>query len=289
VTILISTSNQHPVHIHPALWIMGAALALLVAAPHYSVAQAPVANQPVTEVAASNIHFEIPDSPGSVLVGTSSSVDDTISAMDPNGADSDPTPAQTAKHSAHLQMTVLPGEIADPMSVHDKVVGGLKDSVSLFSVVGWLGAAGWEQLTNGSPNFGTDSGAFGQRLGAAALRAGSEGIFSDCLFAPIFHEDPRYYIMGKGHPFLKRLVYAGTRVLITRTDSGHQTPNFALIAGNAAGSALTIPYYPAKNTTFSEVAQTFGGSLGGSAIGFVVDEFIIDAMVKLHLKKQQQP
>jgi hypothetical protein len=108
------------------------------------------------------------------------------------------------------------------------------------------------------------------------------------VFAPIFHEDPRYYVMGSGHPFLKRLVYAGTRVLITRTDSGHSTPNYALFAGNAASSALTVTYYPAKNTTFSGVAETFGGSLGGSALGFVVDEFIVDALVDLHLKKKGQ-
>jgi hypothetical protein len=89
---------------------------------------------------------------------------------------------------------------------------------------------------------------------------------------------------------LKRLVYAGTRSIITRTDSGHSTPNFALFAGNAAGSALTVTYFPAKNTTFSEVAQTFGSSLGGSALGFVVDEFLVDALVDLHLKKRgQQP
>jgi hypothetical protein len=36
----------------------------------------------------------------------------------------------------------------------------------------------------------------------------------------------------------------------------------------AAGSALTVTYYAAKNTTFSGVAETFGGSLGGSALGF---------------------
>ena len=183
-------------------------------------------------------------------------------------------------------MTIAPGEIADPMSVHDKVVGGLKDSVSLFSATGWLAAAGWEQLWNDSPNYGTDAGAFGQRLGAAAIRGISEGVFSDSLFAPLFHEDPRYYIMGPGHPFFKRLVYAGTRAIITRTDSGHTTPNFALIAGNAAGSALTIPYYPAMNTTFGQVAATFGGSLGGSALGFVVDEFIVDALIDLHIKKR---
>ena len=175
-----------------------------------------------------------------------------------------------------------------PMTVRDKVVGGLANSVSLFSATGWLAAAGWAQLLNSSPNYGTDSGAFGQRLGAAAIRSTSQGIFTNSLFAPLFHEDSRYYVMGAGHPFLKRVVYAGTRAIITRTDSGHSTPNFALFAGNAAGSALTIPYYPAQNTTFGEVAETFGGSIGGSALGFVVDEFIVDALIDLHIKKKQQ-
>ena len=173
------------------------------------------------------------------------------------------------------------------MTVHDKIVGGLRDSVSLFSVAGWLGSAGWEHLWNSSPNYGTDSGAFGERLGAATLRGISEGVFTDSLFAPIFHEDPRYYVMGPGHNFFKRAIYAGTRTIITRTDSGHSTPNLALLAGNFAGSALTIPYYPAVNTSFKEVCITFGGSVGGSAVGFVVNEFIVDALVQLHIKKKQ--
>ncbi len=92
--------------------------------------------------------------------------------------------------------------------------------------------------------------------------------------------------MGKGHSIFKRGIYAGTRSIITRTDSGRTTPNFSLLAGNAAGSALTITYYPSQNTSFKEVAETFSGSIGSSAIGFVVDEFIIDAMVDLHIKKK---
>jgi hypothetical protein len=206
---------------------------------------------------------------------------------DQQASPSAPTPGTRTKKAPHLQMTIAPDEVADPMTVHEKVVGGLKDSVSLFSVAGWFTSAGWEQLWNDSPNYGTDAGAFGQRLGAATIRGISEGIFSESFFAPVFREDPRYYVMGPGHSFFKRLVYSGTRVLITRTDSGRTTPNFSLIAGNAAGAALTVTYYPAKNTTFSEVAQTFGGSLGGSALGFVVDEFIVDALVDLHLKKKQ--
>jgi hypothetical protein len=184
-------------------------------------------------------------------------------------------------------MIVLPGEVADPMTVHDKVSTGLKNSVSPFSATGWIAAAKWGQLNDSSPNYGSDSGAFGQRLGAAALRSTSNNVLSHSVFASIFHEDPRYYVMGSGHPFLQRVVYAGTRSIITRTDSGHQTPNFARLAGNAAASALTIPYYPAQNTTFSAVASTFGGSLGGSALSFVVDEFIVDALVDLKLRKKQ--
>src|SRR5438552_16667252 len=118
-------------------------------------------------------------------------------------------------------MFTIQSVVAEPSSLRDKVVCGLANSVSLFSSTGLLAAAGWEQLTNGSPNYGTDAGAFGQRLGAAAIRGVSEGVFSNSLFAPLFHEDPRYYVMGAGHPFFKRLVYAGTRAIITRTDSGH--------------------------------------------------------------------
>jgi hypothetical protein len=197
-----------------------------------------------------------------------------------------PPPNARTRHAPHLELTIAPNEIAEPMSTQEKVVGGLKDSVSLFSAVGWVASAGYSHATNGSPNYGTDKGAFGERLGAAAVRDISEDIFADCLFAPIFREDPRYYIMGRGNNFFKRVAYAATRAIITRTDGGRTTPNFALLAGNAAGSALTVTYYPSLNTSFTEVAKTFGGSIGGNAIGFVVTEFLPDALEFVHLKKR---
>ena len=58
-------------------------------------------------------------------------------------------------------------------------------------------AASYEQALNGSPNYGTDAGAYGQRVGAAAIRDASQTIFSDSIMAPILREDPRYYVMGK--------------------------------------------------------------------------------------------
>jgi len=255
-----------------------AILALLIAVIPLAAAQAPLASNPVAGIITAGTRLDIPDSPG-FLFSTSNN------SSDPDSASSDPGPTPAFKHASHLRLTVYQGEIAAPMTVSDKIKGGLKNSVSVFSMTGWLASAGYEQLTNGSPNYGTDAGAFGQRLGIGAVHGISNGVFSNSLFAPILHQDPRYYVMGPGHPVLKRFVYAATRSVISRSDSGRCTPNYALFAGNAAGAALTVIYYPARNTSFSQVTRTFGTSLAGSSFGFIVDEFLVDALIHLHLKK----
>ena len=58
------------------------------------------------------------------------------------------------------------------------------------------GLPGWEQLINSNPQYGTDSGAFGERLGAAALLQNSRAVLSDGIMAAIFRQDPRYYRQG---------------------------------------------------------------------------------------------
>lgn len=177
------------------------------------------------------------------------------------------------------------GQSAPKLTVHDKVVLGLRDAVSPFSALSWVSAAAFEQVTDGSPNYGQTGKGFAQRLGAAAARNVSEGIFTDSILSPVLHEDPRYYRMGPGHNFVKRLVYAGTRPLITRTDGGRTTPNFALLGGELAGSALTQAYYPPLNQGFTEVAKTFGGSVGSTALGCVMTEFFPAVFGSMHTKK----
>jgi hypothetical protein len=293
--VIVLSKARHHSFLDKHTTLRATMILLLTAAP-FAAAQSPLSSHPVADVIAANARLELPDSPGSLLSSSSNSVSSSADSADPtefsfaqDNGQKVPVEKATPKAAYHMQMVISPKEIAGPMSVRDKVFAGFKSSVSLYSGVGWLTSAGYEHLLNSSPNYGTNSTAFGQRFGAAVARGVSEGVFSNSLFAPIFREDPRYYVMGSGHPFFKRLVYAGTRSIITRTDSGKTTPNFSLIAGNAAGSALTIVYYPSINTTTTEVLSTWGSSLGGSALGFVVDEFIVDVLIDLHIKKHQQP
>lgn len=178
------------------------------------------------------------------------------------------------------------GWTAQSITAHDKVLLGLRDLYSPLNFIAMIASAGYEQALNGEPNYGTDRGAFGQRLGAAAIRESTQGLFTDSIFAPLFHEDPRYYVQGKGHNFLYRAAYAATRPVVTRTDSGGSSVNAALLAGYAASTALSYTYYPQINRNFHDTVSTFGGSLGGAALGFAVSEFSDDLLKAVHLRKK---
>ena len=175
--------------------------------------------------------------------------------------------------ASRRQRYPLPGQPAPVLTPGDKAVMGLQGAFSPYAAVGWISAAGYEQMTNSTPNYGTDRGAFGQRLGASAIRALSEDVLADSVLAPLFHEDPRYYRFGSSHKFFPRLIYAASRSFITRNDQGRTVPNFSQIGANLAGAALTNAYYPQVNRTAMQTFETFGGSLGGTALGDGIAEF----------------
>jgi hypothetical protein len=152
-------------------------------------------------------------------------------------------------------------------------------------MLGWPLSAGWSHLIDSSPNYGTNGKAFAQRLGAAAALNSSKEIFSDSILATAFHQDPRYYQLGRSHKLINRAVYAGTRPIIGRTDSGKTIPNYAFILGTGGAAALTLAYYPDRNVSGSQFARTWASSLGGSALGYLVSELGGEVIQKLRINR----
>jgi hypothetical protein len=72
----------------------------------------------------------------------------------------------------------------------------------------------------------------------------------------IFHQDERYYAMGKGH-LLKRLGYAMSRVAITPDYNGHDSFNASELLGRAMAQGISIGYYPSKSRTGSALAERY--------------------------------
>jgi hypothetical protein len=178
---------------------------------------------------------------------------------------------------------IMPNMRAQTISARDKVIIGLKGTYSPMNFSGIIFAAGYEQLRNGQPNYGTDSGAFGQRLGAAGIRGTTQGVFTDAVFAPLLHEDPRYYVEGNQYSIMHRALYAASRPVITRTDSGRRTINGAQLLGYAASTALNNAFYPAANRNLKDNLESYAGSIGGSALSSLLIEFTASMWHALHL------
>ncbi len=178
--------------------------------------------------------------------------------------------------------TIDPGKVAQRLTVGDKVLLGLRSSVSPLAVTGWVAESLFSQARGGIPNYPGTLGGYGQRLGAEAARATSDTVLTDSVLSAALREDPRYYRMGEGHAALKREAYAIGRVLFTRTDGGRRTPNVALLVGDVAGASLTQLYYPHINRGVGDVARTYGDSLLGAAVGFSFREFWGDWLERVH-------
>lgn len=199
-------------------------------------------------------------------------------------------PATTNLPLAPKYSRVIPEGMATPQ-IHkwDKIQLAGRDLYSVTNMASWVLSAGWSHMLNGQPNYGTDSGAFGQRLGAAAVRDSSQSFLANGIFAVWLHQDPRYFALGRRHKLLNRAWYAVTRAVVTRDSTdGHAEFNTSLILGQAAGTALNNLYYPKSNRNFHDNISSFGGSVGGAALGFALDEFTSDLLRIVRMRRLER-
>lgn len=173
-----------------------------------------------------------------------------------------------------------------PLSAGQKMELSLRSSISAMSFGSAFISAGWSHLNNSRPHYGSDRAGFGERLGAAKLKQSSESLFSYGIWASAFHEDPHYYVMGPTHSIANRAVYAATRVVITRKDSGSTGVNWAKLAGIACSNALVNAYYPDTDRGFRPTITAYGTNLLTTAATMELNEFLPDVMKAVHHKKK---
>jgi len=168
---------------------------------------------------------------------------------------------------------VNPGQPHHPLTAREKMNFWLHLETRPYSPLPSFFSAAYEQGTNGNPKFGTDSGAFGERLGAAFVRDASMRFFVGSAFPVLFHEDPRYYRMQNGS-VVARGLWAGEQALVTHTDSGRLTPNYSDLLGHLAACALTLLYYPAPSANGRVVMESWATSVAGDAGNKLILEFV---------------
>ena len=136
-----------------------------------------------------------------------------------------------------LLPTVSPGL---PPSIAEKWNFFVEETVTPLTLVSASLDATASQLTRSAPLYGKHpwrNGAFPKRFGATVGDDVSQNFFADFLLASALHEDTRYVRKGPSRGMWPRIGYAISRAVVTRTDAGSGTFNFANVGGCAMSAA----------------------------------------------------
>ena len=216
---------------------------------------------------------DLPDSPGALVASVPESFDPAI------GSTERTQPAKKYRRTVH------PDQIAGPLSAGDKIELSLLSRFTFTDLASTALASGISQARQTRPHYGSDSGAYGERLGAAALKQTTQSLFSYGIFAAAFHDDPRYYIKGRDYSVGRRALYAATRLVVTRKDDGTAVANWPKLLGAASSNALTNAYYPQEDRGAQNFGKLFGASMYGAVINNEVHEFLGDIVHSIFHKK----
>ena len=119
----------------------------------------------------------------------------------------------------------------------------------------------------------------GQAYGINLATNETDVFFQRFLFPTLLKQDPRYF-RNPDLPFFQRALYAMSRVLITRTDSGGQTFNSSRILSIAASRAVSDLYVPGERQGMNPVAADVSFTLLRDAGMNLLHEFWPDARRK---------
>ena len=153
----------------------------------------------------------------------------------------------------------------------------------------WYGAlAGVSQLENSEGGYGQGAAGYGKRYGAYFADGTIENFWTSAILPSLLRQDPRYFQMGKGG-FWKRTGYAMSRIVVTRTDSGHNQFNYSEVFGSAVASGIsTYTYHPRGDRNLPNAMSVWGTQVGWDTCTYVVREFWPDIRRKLHPPKPKQ-
>jgi hypothetical protein len=183
----------------------------------------------------------------------------------------------TLENSAHVP----------PLTAGQKFKVATRSAFDYVQYPWYAALAAISQAENSEPAYGQGAEGYAKRYGTAFADGTIENYMVNAVVPAVMRTDPRYYQLGKG-TFVHRTGYALSRLLITRTDSGHNTFNYGEILGSGMGAAIsTYSYHPAADQTFSNTASVWGTQVAYDAIRIVLNEFWPDIRRHYHKDKTQ--
>lgn len=223
---------------------------------------------------------ELPDAP--VPVDSQQQQTQSISGAPPSSSSTDPQATNSDSNRAQQTDRILgfvpnfSAVSADtklpPQSVRDKFIIAGRNSFDYGSFILTAFQSGFAMASNSYPEFHQGTVGYGRYYWHTLLDTASENFMVGGVGPVIFRQDSRFYTLGHGG-IRKRVIYAASRVLITRTDSGNETFNASEIIGAGAASSISSLYYPQQYHTWTKIGQRWLTSCLIDTANFTVKEF----------------
>jgi len=158
-----------------------------------------------------------------------------------------------------------------PISSKYKMKIALKDTFD-YPLIG-VGAAYalLYQAEDSHPQFGQGVEGYAKRFGTSYTDQVVGNMMTEGILPVLFKEDPRYFRKASGS-VKSRLGYALSRIVITKTDEGNKSFNFAEIVGNGIAAGVGLSYYQ-DDRDVHDFMQNWGTQLATDAVSQVLKEF----------------
>ena len=132
--------------------------------------------------------------------------------------------------------------------------------------------AGFDQVANYGPQYGSGAGPFAQRFGYNEANLASTFLLTDAVLPAMFHQDPRYFRKGHGS-FGSRVWWALRSEAVGYSNTGREMPNYSSILGFGMSTALSNAYSPDSSITFPKTMERYGVKEGVSFALNIMREF----------------
>jgi hypothetical protein len=171
-----------------------------------------------------------------------------------------------------------------PISTRTKFMIASKDSFDWpeFFVAGAM--SGLNQMTEQNPEWGQGVKGYSKRYGASMADQIVSNYLTEAILPSVLHDDPRYFRLGQGSA-AHRILHALSWVIISKTDSNHNTLNVPELLGSGASAAIGTMYYPADERTASSVRDRFVTQVSFDAASSVLKEYWPDIRQLLSRKR----
>ncbi len=175
-----------------------------------------------------------------------------------------------------------------PLTSTQKLQLAVDETIAPSRFMGSAFTAGIGQARDSLHDYGQGWEGYGKRFGSSVASNASSHLFGTALIPSITHEDPRYFVKLFGSP-KSRILYAMSRIVVTRTDDGRPTFNWSYVMGGLMAESLATSYLPENERTAAKTFTRFGVRVGFGALDNVVKEYWPTIFKGLRINKLVPP